>query len=72
MPIKNRNFSIEDKTHRRLKMLAAARGTTIGATIEHLLDLQDVVSDRGTLVFPGENGDLEINLSYFIPQQGDF
>ena len=54
------------------RRLAAERGQTIGATIEHLLDLSDVVVDRGTLVFPGENGELELNLSDFIPEQGEF
>jgi hypothetical protein len=66
-----KNFSITDETHRRLKILAAERNQTIGLTIEHLLDLSDVVLDRGTLVFKGRNGYLEINLSTFIPE-GEF
>jgi len=72
MKIKNRNFAIEDCAHRRLKVLAAERGTTIGRTIEHLLELHDVVADRGTLVFQGENGSLEVNLSDFVPDEGEF
>ena len=67
-----KNFCLEDATHRRLKMLAASRSTTIGRTIEHLLDLQDVVAKRGTLIFPGKNGTLELHLSDLIPDEGEF
>ena len=67
-----KNFCLDDITHRRLKMLAAQRSTTLGATIKHLLDLQDVIAERGTLVFQGQNGTLELDLSDLIPQTGDF
>lgn len=37
-----RNFEISDETHGRLKVLAAQEGTTLGVTIERLLDLHDL------------------------------
>ena len=37
--MRNRNFAISDEAHVRLKVLAARRGATIGATIAFLLDV---------------------------------
>jgi hypothetical protein len=70
MPIKNRNFAIEDEIHRRLKILAAERGQTIGSTIAHLLDLADCVADKGVLVFHENGAEVELNISEHI--KGDF
>ena len=72
MPTKNRTFPVEDETYRRLKILSAERSTTLGRTIEHLLDLQNCVASRGTLIFQGQNGTLELNLNDLIPDQGEF
>lgn len=41
--MKNKNFSIEDKTHRRLKVMAAQNDVTLGKAIEQLLDIRDAL-----------------------------
>ncbi|MFZ7126371.1 MAG: hypothetical protein ACOWWM_09500 [Desulfobacterales bacterium] len=49
--MRNRNFSISDDVHRRLKIRAATLDMTFGRCIEHLLDvydamLEDIESER--------------------------
>ena len=39
--MRNRNFQMDDATHTRLKILAARRGTTLGVTIDWMLDVVD-------------------------------
>lgn len=43
---RNKNFSVDDLTFRRLKMYAAYQGVKIGEAIKILLDTQDIPYTR--------------------------
>ncbi|WP_419659695.1 uncharacterized protein Dvar_00160 [Desulfosarcina variabilis str. Montpellier] len=44
--MKNRNFQISNDAHRRLKVLSAQRDSTLGRTIEYLLDVHERVLEH--------------------------
>lgn len=43
---KNKNFAMDDMTHRRLKTYAAMHGLSIGVAITTLLDFQQIPAIR--------------------------